>query len=584
MKRIVSIVLVILMLCSGLAFAAAVPSDVTGNAYEEAIKVLSEKGIITGDVDGKFHPDSTLTRAQACIMVVKAMNPPDVEVTGTAEQPIISYFADMSGYGWAEGYIGYAVKIGIVNGYPDGTFKPGALVSSEEITTMVLRASGYTDAGLGGKYPSNYMDKGTTLGLFDDMATDMSYPMKVTKAMTAKIIFNALAMIEKADIQALGVNINGVTPSAVQSINISRTTDVNLGNGMIFKGQEMKMSLEQAKKLVMTSSAGIEIAKINLLANKAKTESYFSSYRKVKEGTPDYTFGGLLTSSRTQKEMARIAANFAITQSINNYDAEVNILNSDAIKTYFELKQAIKATSISKDNLATQDTILKNTNTKFRLGVVSKQDVLQAEISHNQASVDLAAAQSREALARMSYNIYFDFPVMQNIMPTDSMEVTEISTIALGEAVTLAVKNRNEITAAAFTLKYQELNLIEVGNSYAHNSTYYHQAQADLMLAQKNYKEMPAKMELDVRSKYMDMLNSKADADLGKLSAEKAAETFRLANLRYDLGMATLTDVQLAQAESFASQLQHSQSLLKLKLAVVAYEQATTVGTYSVMF
>src|SRR5665648_533060 len=581
MKRIVSIVLVILMLCSGLAFAAAVPSDVTGNVYEEAIKVLSEKGIITGDVDGKFYPDSTLTRAQACIMVVKAMNPPDVEVTGTAEQPIISYFADMSGYGWAEGYIGYAVKIGIVNGYPDGTFKPGALVSIQEITTMVMRASGYTDAALGGPYPSNYMDKGTTLGLFDDMATDMSYPMKVTKAMTAKIIFNALAMIEKADIQALGVNINGVTPSAVQSINISRTTDVNLGNGMIFKGQEMKMSLEQAKKLVMSSSAGIEIAKINLLANKAKTESYFSSYKKVREGTPDYTFGGLLTSSRTQKEMARIAANFAITQSINNYDAEVNILNSDAIKTYFELKQTIRATSISKDNLATQETILKNTNTKFRLGVVSKQDVLQAEISHNQASVDLAAAQSREALTRMSYNIYFDFPVMQNVTPTDSMEVTQISTITLGEAVTLAVNNRNEVTAAAFTLKYQELNLIEVGNSYAHNSTYYHQAQADLMLAQKNYNEMPAKMELDVRSKYMDMLNSKANADLGRQSAEKAAETFRLANLRYDLGMTTLTDVEIAQAGLFASQLQHSQSLLKLKLAVVAYEQATTVGTYS---
>ncbi|HZK61412.1 MAG TPA: S-layer homology domain-containing protein [Anaerovoracaceae bacterium] len=583
MKRIVSIVLVILMLCSGLAFAAVVPSDVTGNVYEDAIKALSEKGIITGDVDGKFYPESTLTRAQACIMVVKAMNPPEAEVTGTDSQPITSYFADMSGYGWAEGYIGYAVKIGIVNGYSDGTFKPGALVSSEEITTMVMRASGYTDAGLGGKYPSNYMDKGTTLGLFDGMATDMSNSIKVTKAMTAKIIFNGLVMIEKADIQALGVNINGTTPSAVQSNTVSRATDVNLGNGMIFTGEEMKMSLEQAKNLVMTSSAGIEIAKINLLANQAKTESYFSSYRKVREGTVVPVFG-LITSSRTQKEMARTAANFALAQSANNYDAEINILNSDAVKTYFELKQAIEATSISKDNLATQETILKNTNTKFRLGVVSNQDVLQAEISHNQASVDLAAAQSGEALARMSYNIYFDFPVMQNIMPTDSMEVTEISTITLGEAVTLAVKNRNEITAAAFTLKYNELNLIEVGNSYAHNSTYYHQAEADLMLAQKNYKEMPSKMELDVKSKYMDMLNSKASVDLGKLTAEKATETFRLANLRYDLGMATLTDVQLAQAGSFAAQLQHSQNLLKLKLAVVAYEQSTTVGTYSVIF
>ena len=104
------------------------------------------------------------------------------------------------------------------------------------------------------------------------------------------------------------------------------------------------------------------------------------------------------------------------------------------------------------------------------------------------------------------------------------------------------------------------------------------------MLAQKNYKEMPAKMELDVRSKYMDMLNSKASVDLGKLSADKAAETFRLAKLQYDMGMATLTDVQLAQAGLFAAQLQYSQSLLKLKLAVVAYEQSTTVGTYSVIF
>ncbi|MBK5262138.1 MAG: S-layer homology domain-containing protein [Peptostreptococcaceae bacterium] len=583
MKRIISMVVVILMLSSGLAFAAVVPSDVSGNVYEEAIKVLSEKDIITGDVDGKFYPDSTLTRAQACIMVVKAINPPVAEVTGTEAQPINSGFADMSGYGWAEGYIGYASKMGIVNGYPDGTFKPGALVSSEEITTMVMRASGYTDVGLGGQYPSNYMEKATTLGLFDGMATVMSAPIQVTKGMTAKIIFNGLAMIEEADLQVPVGNANGTTPSAVQPIAGSRATDVNLGNGMIFTGEEMKMSLAQAKTLVMTSGAGIEMAKINLAANQAKTESYFSSYRKVREGTVVPVFGEI-TSSRTQKEMARLAANFALAQSTNNYNAEINVLTADAVKTYFELKQAIEAASISKGNLATQETILKNTNTKFRLGVVSKQDVLKAETSYNQASVDLAAAQSREALARISYNLNFDFFTMQNVTPTDSLAVTQISTINLNNAISLAVANRNEITAAAFSLKYKELNLIEVGNSYSKASSYYLQAQADLMLAQKNYKEMPAKMELDVRSKYMDMLNSKSSVDLGRMNADKAAETFRLAKLQYDMGMATLTDVQLAQAGLFASQLQYSQSLLKLKLAVVAYEQSTTVGTYSVIF
>ena len=582
MKRIISIVLVILMLCSGMAFAATVPSDITGNIYETAIKALLDKGIITGDVDGKFNPDSSLTRAQACIMVVKAINPPEADVTGTETQPVKSGFVDMSGYGWAEGYIGYAVKIGIVNGYPGGTFKPGALVSIQEITTMVMRASGYTDAALGGPYPSNYMENGTDLGLFKDMTTDINSPMQVTKAMTAKIIFNGLAMIEKADLQALGENINGTTPGAVQPNIVSSPTDVNLGNGMIFTGVEKKMSLEQAKNLVMTSSAGIEMAKINLAANKAKTESYFSSYRKVTEGT--VTPLGEITGSRTQKEMARSAANFALAQSTNNYNAEINTLNASAIKTYFELKQAMDATNISKGNLDTQQIILKNTNSKYSLGVVSKQDVLKAEISYNQASVDFSAAQSREALARMNYNIYFSFPLMQNVTPIDSLAVADISKISLANAVNLALNNRNEITAAAFSLKYKELNLTEVGNSYSKASSYYLQAQADLMLAQKNYREMPAKMELDVKSKYMDMLNSKSGVDLGKLTADKAAETFRLSKLQYDMGMATLTDVQLAQAGSFAAQLQYSQNLLTLKLAVVAYEQATTVGTYSVIF
>src|SRR5665648_76467 len=218
MKKLISMVLVILMLCTGLAFAATVPSDVTGNVYEEAITALAEKGIITGYCDAQFHPDSSLTRAQACIMVVKAMNPPAAEVMGTPTQTMKSGFPDMAGYGWAEGYIGYAVRKGIVNGYPDGTFKPGNMVKIEEITAMVMRASGYTDAGLGGMYPSNYMDKGTTLGLFDDMVTVMISPMQVTKAMTAKIIFNGLAMIEKANPPTPVENNNGETPSAVPTL------------------------------------------------------------------------------------------------------------------------------------------------------------------------------------------------------------------------------------------------------------------------------------------------------------------------------------------------------------------------------
>ena len=153
MKRTISLLLILLLLSTGAAFGAVIPTDVPGSTFEEAITTLVEKGIVTGDVDGKFYPDSKLTRAQACIMVVKAMNPQESEIKGTVTQPVDSGFSDMTGYGWAEGYIAYAVKKGVVNGYPGGTFKPANPVTMNEITAMVVRAAGFKDSQLTGTWP-----------------------------------------------------------------------------------------------------------------------------------------------------------------------------------------------------------------------------------------------------------------------------------------------------------------------------------------------------------------------------------------------------------------------------------------------
>lgn len=48
-------------------------------------------------------------------------------------------FSDVSGH-WAEETINWAVKYGIVNGYPDGTFKPDNAVSEAEFLVMLFRA------------------------------------------------------------------------------------------------------------------------------------------------------------------------------------------------------------------------------------------------------------------------------------------------------------------------------------------------------------------------------------------------------------------------------------------------------------
>lgn len=199
-NKIVMLILTLALVLTSVTVAfAAVPEDVKGTDYEKAVTALFDKGIVSGDTDGLFHPKDFLTRAQACIMVVKAMNAPAAEVVGTESQKITdSGFKDMAGYGWAEGYISYAVKNGVVSGYPDGTFKPGNQVTMYEFLTMVVRAAGYREGQVTGPWPKNYYGKAIELEILGGIPAPL--PEKARKYMAALVTYDALPLIEKANL------------------------------------------------------------------------------------------------------------------------------------------------------------------------------------------------------------------------------------------------------------------------------------------------------------------------------------------------------------------------------------------------
>lgn len=259
----------VLTLTATTGIFAAVPADVKGQSYEEAVSVLVEKGIITGDTDGNFHPDAELTRAQACVIIVKSMNAPAIEVIGTATQPVVkSGFKDMSGYGWAEGYIKYAVDNNVVKGYPDGTFKPGSKVTMNELITMVLRAADFTDETLGGTWPSNYIDKATELNLLKGIPSPM--PNLATKWMAAQVDFNALDRIAAA---------NPEPPAPSQGTDKDQAKDIPDTSAMKFTSGSFNET--------MTSYDGKEISKDVVVYTYGKSKDYSSNMTFSKKAS-DY--------------------------------------------------------------------------------------------------------------------------------------------------------------------------------------------------------------------------------------------------------------------------------------------------------
>lgn len=406
----------------------------------------------------------------------------------------------------------------------------------------------------------------------------------LTVAVVANSVF-ALAATPPAVTTAVTTSAVSPTSTAITATGPAIVPDMN------FVGPEIKLSLDQAVLLTLTTSSGIETAKINKMSNLAKTEDYFqtiSSYAQ-QDKMADRAAGTVYqfsysSTSRTVKEIAKLRADFAQIQSPKNYDAEVNTLKKNAVKQYFETLQAKDTVRIAQDNVKAQETLLKNTNAKFKLGLVAKKDVLSAEVSLNEAKTNLLSAQNGYALAQMQLNQYFGNSVMQKTTLTDSLVVKDPVLIPLVEAITKALASRNEIAGANYGLTIQTLNLKEVGNNFSHYSADYFSAQASLMEAQKTAKDTPAQIEIDVRNKYMQVQAAKASVELGKLNVAKSKESYRMATSSYQLGMMTLVDVQKAQLGVVQSENQLSKNYLTYKLAIIDYEQAVTVGTYLVRF
>ncbi|REK75002.1 asparaginase domain-containing protein [Paenibacillus paeoniae] len=114
-------------------------TDVAGHWSEALVKEAIALGITSGYPDGSFKPDKTVSRAEFTVLLMKAM-----KQGGDGETPA---FSDANSIGvWAKNAIAQAVKLGIISGYPDGTFRPDGNISRTEMVVMIGRAMGLNAA------------------------------------------------------------------------------------------------------------------------------------------------------------------------------------------------------------------------------------------------------------------------------------------------------------------------------------------------------------------------------------------------------------------------------------------------------
>jgi hypothetical protein len=116
-----------------IAQSEATFDDIRGHWSQADVEALAGKRVVQGVDEGRFLPDATLTRAQAASLLVRSLGV--LPAAGEAES-----FADVKAGDWHHAGVETASRIGLVDGFADGTFRPDDSVTREQFATMALRA------------------------------------------------------------------------------------------------------------------------------------------------------------------------------------------------------------------------------------------------------------------------------------------------------------------------------------------------------------------------------------------------------------------------------------------------------------
>ena len=115
-----------------------------GGETDPELETADHMAYIIGYPDGGVHPGASITRAEVATILFRLLT----DSSRSAYWSQSNSYSDVSGSGWYNNAISTLSSAGIVNGYPDGTFRPDAPVTRAELAAMVSRFGNLQGGGV----------------------------------------------------------------------------------------------------------------------------------------------------------------------------------------------------------------------------------------------------------------------------------------------------------------------------------------------------------------------------------------------------------------------------------------------------
>lgn len=170
----------------------------------EAIEILAAHHVVAGFDNNEFRPNGNVTRGQFIKMLIAAL--------GLEDAGAQAVFTDTSPGDWHYVYIASAQKLGIANGFADGSFGVNTEITRQEMAALAYRAAQAANVRLShniapvefadkdeiSSYATESISRMQTAGIINGMGDNRFAPNDPsTRAQAAKIIYGLFQLTQK---------------------------------------------------------------------------------------------------------------------------------------------------------------------------------------------------------------------------------------------------------------------------------------------------------------------------------------------------------------------------------------------------
>ncbi|MDD2221790.1 MAG: TolC family protein [Clostridia bacterium] len=327
--------------------------------------------------------------------------------------------------------------------------------------------------------------------------------------------------------------------------------------------QAVEKGLKDNRQIYLAGLA-VESAEINVKQTKGSAEQYKDSGMSRNTEMAYEAITLYPQSAQLNLDLAKLQLNYT-----------VNSVKCGIEKAYNGLQLAEKNLEVLRLSQNNAKTLYDNTVSKQKLGVASKMDVMNAESAYLNAQATYQNGRTSVLSARMALNSLLNQAVETRIIIKDKQSFKAAEGLSLQKSLEEALKtdlayNQAKTAEAIGALTFTKVKDFNAENTYAYKQgviAYEQQKQALRSAADS--------LESAVRLAYENLAVAEANYRTYAASRDLAKEAYRLTRLRYDNGMATIYDVQNAEA----AYLQAETGLMN---AINNYNQAKNAISYGV--